>query len=64
VADLEPGDLLFYGPDGDDHVAMYVGGGDMIEAPETGQTVHITPIRLSTDPSTDYGEAFAGAGRP
>jgi len=64
VADLEPGDLLFYGPAGDDHVAMYVGGGDMIEAPEKGQTVHITPIRLSTDPSTDYGEAFAGAGRP
>ncbi len=54
--DIEPGDLLFYGPGGDEHVAMYVGGGDMIEAPETGQVVHITPIRL-------YG-GFVGLGRP
>ena len=54
--DIEPGDLLFYGPGGDEHVAMYVGGGEMIEAPETGQVVHITPIRL-------YG-GFVGLGRP
>ena len=59
IADLEPGDLLFYGPSGSDHVAMYVGGGMMIEAPETGEVVHITPLRLS-----GYGESFAGAGRP
>jgi peptidoglycan DL-endopeptidase CwlO len=59
VADLEPGDLLFYGPSGSDHVAMYIGGGMMIEAPETGQLVHITPLRLG-----GYGESFAGAGRP
>jgi cell wall-associated NlpC family hydrolase len=54
--DIEPGDLLFYGPGGDEHVAMYVGHGEMIEAPETGQVVHITPIRL-------YG-GFVGLGRP
>jgi peptidoglycan DL-endopeptidase CwlO len=59
IADLEPGDLLFYGPDGADHVAMYVGGGMMIEAPETGEVVHLTPLRLG-----GYGESFAGAGRP
>jgi cell wall-associated NlpC family hydrolase len=59
VADLEPGDLLFYGPSGSDHVAMYVGGGTMIEAPETGEVVHLTPLRLG-----GYGESFAGAGRP
>lgn len=56
VADMEPGDLLFYGPGGSTHVAMYVGGGEMIEAPETGEVVHITPIRL--------GDGFVGAGRP
>jgi cell wall-associated NlpC family hydrolase len=52
---IQPGDLLFYGYNGDDHVAMYVGGGNMIEAPETGYQVHITPIRL--------GWGFAGIGR-
>ena len=54
--DIKPGDLLFYGYDGDQHVAMYVGHGEMIEAPETGEVVHITPIRL--------GYGFAGLGRP
>ncbi len=56
VSDLEPGDLLFYGPGGSDHVAMYIGGGEMIEAPYTGAVVWITPIRL--------GDGFVGAGRP
>jgi cell wall-associated NlpC family hydrolase len=55
LADIEPGDLLFYGPDGADHVAMYIGGGEMIEAPETGQVVHITGVRT--------GDGFAGVGR-
>ena len=54
--DLQPGDLLFYGYDGDQHVAMYLGHGMMIEAPSAGYTVHVTPIRL--------GYGFAGAGRP
>jgi cell wall-associated NlpC family hydrolase len=56
VSDMEPGDILFYGPGGDEHEAMYVGGGEMIEAPETGEVVHITPIRL--------GDGFAGVRRP
>ncbi len=65
LSDIQPGDLLFYGPGGSDHVAMYVGGGMMIEAPETGQDVHITPIRTdsSSDASDGY-EAFVGVGRP
>jgi cell wall-associated NlpC family hydrolase len=54
--DLQPGDLLFYGPGGSEHVAMYVSGGTMIEAPETGQLVHLTGLRL--------GSGFVGAGRP
>jgi peptidoglycan DL-endopeptidase CwlO len=56
LSDLQPGDLLFYGPGGSEHVAMYVTGGEMIEAPETGQVVHITGLRL--------GGGFVGAGRP
>jgi peptidoglycan DL-endopeptidase CwlO len=56
ISDLQPGDLLFYGPGGSDHVAMYVGPGEMIEAPYTGATVWLTGLRL--------GGNFAGAGRP
>ena len=56
VSDMEPGDILFYGAGGSQHEAMYVGGGEMIEAPETGEVVHITPIRL--------GDGFAGVHRP
>jgi cell wall-associated NlpC family hydrolase len=55
VADIEPGDLLFYGPGGSEHVAMYIGGGSMIEAPYTGAVVWVTGVR------TDSG--FAGVGR-
>lgn len=56
ISDLEPGDLLFYGPGGSEHVAMYIGGGEMIEAPYTGASVWNTPVR--------FGDGFVGAGRP
>jgi cell wall-associated NlpC family hydrolase len=56
LSDLQPGDLLFYGPGGSDHVAMYIGGGQMVEAPFTGADVRITGAR--------FGGDFAGAGRP
>lgn len=56
LIDIQPGDLLFYGYQGDEHVAMYVGNGMMIEAEMTGTQVHITPVRL--------GYGFAGLGRP
>jgi cell wall-associated NlpC family hydrolase len=56
ISDLEPGDLLFYGPGGDTHVAMYIGPGTMVEAPYTGAVVWNTALRLGGD--------FVGAGRP
>ncbi len=56
ISDLQPGDLLFYGPGGSEHVAMYVGPGTMIEAPYTGASVWLAPLRL--------GDGFVGAGRP
>jgi cell wall-associated NlpC family hydrolase len=37
---LAPGDLVFYGgPSYSHHVAIYVGGGQVIEAPRTGALV-------------------------
>ncbi|WP_234124563.1 C40 family peptidase [Clostridium hydrogenum] len=46
VSSLQPGDLLFFGSaSAPYHVAMYVGNNMMIEAPRTGEDVHITPVR-------------------
>jgi cell wall-associated NlpC family hydrolase len=55
LADIQPGDLLFYGPGGSEHVAIYIGGGTMVEAPYTGATVWNTGVRT--------GDGFAGVGR-
>jgi cell wall-associated NlpC family hydrolase len=55
---LAPGDLLFYHTDPTapgyfSHVAIYLGGGRMIQAPEPGLDVEIVPV--------DLGSEFAGA---
>ncbi|WP_245866331.1 NlpC/P60 family protein [Prauserella marina] len=49
--ELLPGDLLFYGtgPSTIHHVALYLGDGQMVEAPESGSTVRIAPARLDGD---------------
>ena len=49
--ELLPGDLLFWATDPVDpasihHVAIYLGGGYMIEAPHTGAFVQIVPVYL------------------
>jgi len=42
TSDLQPGDLLFM--DGDGHVGIYVGGGYLIDAPQTGEDVEKVPL--------------------
>ena len=54
VADLLPGDLLFFG-DPIHHVGIYVGDDTMIEAPHTGAVVRYRTIQRGD---------FVGAGRP
>ncbi len=49
LSQLQPGDLLFWtydpaDPGFIDHVAIYVGRGQMIEAPQTGDVVHVIAI--------------------
>ncbi|HLI00531.1 MAG TPA: NlpC/P60 family protein [Acidimicrobiales bacterium] len=55
--DLQPGDLVFFGPTeaGIHHVGIYVGGGRMLDAPQTGQDVQIESMAgfgfyAATDP--------------
>ena len=44
-SDMQRGDLIFYGPNAENHVAIYLGDGQMIEAPQSGSTVKISPVR-------------------
>jgi cell wall-associated NlpC family hydrolase len=58
VSQLEPGDLLFYRTDPTDpgyisHVAIYLGDGWMIQAPQPGMNVQVVPV--------SFGSQFAGA---
>ena len=47
ASEAQRGDLLFWGPGGNQHVAIYLGDGTMIEAPQAGQNVQISPVRYS-----------------
>ncbi|KGI68121.1 NlpC/P60 family peptidoglycan endopeptidase RipA [Mycolicibacterium rufum] len=44
---MRRGDMIFYGPNASQHVAMYLGNGQMLEAPYTGSVVKISPVRTS-----------------
>jgi cell wall-associated NlpC family hydrolase len=54
---VAPGDLVFFGdgPSAVDHVGLYVGGGEMIDAPDTGELVRFD--------NADWS-GFVGATRP
>lgn len=44
---MRRGDMLFWGPNASQHVALYLGDGQMLEAPYTGSMVKISPVRTS-----------------
>ena len=44
LADLEPGDIIFYA--GDEHEALYVGNGVVVHAPETGVKIQYAPWNM------------------
>nr|WP_272913553.1 C40 family peptidase [Corynebacterium pilosum] len=46
-SEAQRGDLLFWGPAGNHHVAIYLGDGMMIEAPQSGDVVKKSPVRWS-----------------
>jgi cell wall-associated NlpC family hydrolase len=56
-SEIQPGDLLYY--NGIGHVAMYVGGGMIIDAPTAGQPVREIPMSTAW-----YADSFDGAARP
>ena len=60
AGDLQPGDLVFWGQTADHtsiyHVALYIGGGQVIQAPQSGDVVRIS--------SMWFGSDYYGAVRP
>ena len=58
---LQPGDLLFFEPSarGPQHEGIYIGGGEFIQAPHTGDVVKISSL---AEPQYTFG--FVGAVRP
>jgi peptidoglycan DL-endopeptidase RipA len=61
AGNFEPGDLLFWSSDGSiggiHHVAIYIGNGNVVQAPNSGDVVKITPWD-----QVDWG--YFGATRP
>jgi len=55
---LEPGDLLFFGPGGSQHVSMYIGHNKMIGANNPRVGIVVEPMR-----SGYWSKRYAGAGR-
>ncbi len=51
--DLQPGDLVFYG-EPPSHVGMYIGNGEIVNAPRTGEVVGVKSMFYSSKPMT-YG---------
>jgi len=47
VNQAKRGDLLFWGPGGSQHVALYLGGGKMLEASGSAGKVTVSPVRMS-----------------
>ena len=45
LSQAKRGDLLFYGPGGTQHVALYLGGGRMLEASSAAGHVTVSPVR-------------------
>ena len=41
------GDLIFYGPGGGQHVTLYLGNGQMLEAYDTGVPIRVAPVRTA-----------------
>ncbi len=42
---MRRGDVIFYGPGGSQHVTLYLGNNQMLEAPFTGSHVKVSPVR-------------------
>jgi cell wall-associated NlpC family hydrolase len=57
-SNAQPGDLVFFFQGGAHHVGIYIGNGKMIDAPNAGKHVRVSPINGSW-----WGRSYTGMGR-
>ena len=57
AGDLQPGDLIFYGPGGSNHVEIYIGGGAVVSASNPSSGVKLSSVRY--DSASGYGRVRA-----
>ena len=53
AGDLQPGDLVFYGPGGSQHVEIYIGGGMVVSASNPSSGVKLAGVRYGS--ASGYG---------
>jgi cell wall-associated NlpC family hydrolase len=61
LENLQPGDIVFFhaSPNGPQHEGMYIGAGEFIHAPHTGDVVKVSSLY-----DTQYALSYVGAVRP
>ncbi|MFW0794675.1 NlpC/P60 family protein [Gordonia sp. CPCC 205515] len=47
LSQIRRGDMIFYGPNASQHVALYLGDNKMVEAPQSGDVVKVSPLRTA-----------------
>jgi cell wall-associated NlpC family hydrolase len=57
AGDLQPGDLVFYGPGGANHVEIYIGGGMVVSASNPSTGVKLAGVRYGS--ASGYGRVRA-----
>ncbi len=46
IAQMARGDMIFWGANASQHVALYLGDNKMLEAPQSGDVVKVSPVRM------------------
>jgi cell wall-associated NlpC family hydrolase len=61
IGQLQPGDIVFFhaSPNGPQHEGLYIGAGEFIHAPHSGDVVKISSLY-----DTQYALSYVGAVRP
>jgi cell wall-associated NlpC family hydrolase len=55
AAQLQPGDLVFWGPGGSEHVALYMGGNQLVHAFSSAGRTQVTALAGWWKPPSGYG---------